>query len=53
MQISTFTWVITAILAGRALAMPRGGGGNAANNNDNANANGNSNGETISHCSAF
>lgn len=50
MQLSTFTWIITAVLAGHALAMPRGGGGNAANSD---NGDGNSNGETISHCSAF
>lgn len=52
MQFSTFTWVITAMLAGHALAMPRGGGdGNAAANNDGANGNGNSNGKPVSHCS--
>lgn len=47
MQLSTFTWIITAMLAGHALAMPRGGGGNAANDG-NANANGNSNGKLVS-----
>lgn len=33
------------MLAGHAIAMPRGGGGNAGANNGDANANGNSNGE--------
>lgn len=46
MQLSTFTWIITAMLAGHALAMPRGGG-NAAND---GNANGNSNGKLIFRC---
>lgn len=41
MQFSTFTWIITAMLAGHALAMPRGGG-NAANA-----GNGNSNGKLV------
>lgn len=47
MQLSTFTWIITAMLAGHALAMPRGGGGNAATDG-NANSNGNSNGKLVS-----
>lgn len=42
MQLYTFTWIITAMLAGHTLAMPRGGGGNGGANND-ANGNGNSN----------
>ncbi|KAG6357765.1 hypothetical protein INS49_013644 [Diaporthe citri] len=53
MQFSTFTWFLTATLAGHALAMPRGGGGgsNAAANNDNANGNGNSNAAAASGAS--
>jgi hypothetical protein len=46
MQFSTFTWIITAMLAGHALAMPHGGGNSGANNaNSNGNGNGNSNGK--------
>lgn len=54
MQISTFTWIIAAMLVGNALAMPRGGGGgggSAAVNNDGANGNGNSNGQPVPHSS--
>lgn len=52
MQFSSFTWIITAMLAGHALAMPRGGGGaNAAANNDGANGNGDSNGKPVSYFS--
>ncbi|KAH8760399.1 hypothetical protein F5883DRAFT_140072 [Diaporthe sp. PMI_573] len=44
MQFSTFTWIITAMLAGHALAMPHCGGNSGANNaNSNGNGNGNSN----------
>lgn len=44
MQLSTFTWIITAMLAGHTIAMPRGGGNAGANSGD-ANANANSNGK--------
>lgn len=49
MQFSTLTWIITAMLAGHALAMPRGGG-NAGANNDDANGNDNSNGKLSPIC---
>lgn len=41
MQSSTFIWIITAMVAGHALAMPRGVGGNN---------NGNSNGKLVLRC---